>query len=120
MVRRQLGRLALRCLEDVPISRVTSCSSESGVRASNKTISAAPAQYYLQQRRGIVLPAQEESYDTEPTGASYSPALETRVDHYGGVSVIAETDAAVRQGIFQNRDGHRFEDGRYAAFTKVS
>lgn len=117
MVRKQLGRVVLRCFEDGTLSAAVRGRGETALRGSANV--AAAAQACLLQRRGIVLPAQEESYDTEPTGASYGPAPLTYVDRVGAVSVIPEDDEPVQEGIFQNRDGHRFEDGRYAAFTKV-
>ena len=40
---------------------------------------------------------------------------DTIVDAYGAVSVVSE-GTSVEQDIYKNVDGHRFEDGRYAAF----
>ena len=65
------------------------------------------------------MPAQEESYDSDPATDFSKAALNTHVDRVGAVSVIPEGEEAPREGVFENRDGYRFEDGRYAAFTKV-
>lgn len=66
------------------------------------------------------MPAQEESYESESHGPDFTQAaLNTYIDRVGAVSVISEDGEPIREGLFQNRDGHRFEDGRYAAFTKV-
>ena len=65
------------------------------------------------------MPAQEESYDSDPATDFSKAALNTHVDRVGAVSVIPEGEEAPREGVFQNRDGYRFEDGRYAAFTQV-
>ena len=40
---------------------------------------------------------------------------DTVVDAYGAVSVVSE-GTSVEQDVYKNIDGHRFEDGRYAAF----
>lgn len=112
MVRRQLGRAVLRCLEE---NQFSSVKADKAARAAETALAAAPA--CVLQRRGIVLPAQEESYDPEP--AMKRAPLQTQVDRVGAVSVIAETDEPVQEGVYQNRDGHRFEDGRYGAFAKV-
>ena len=58
------------------------------------------------QRRGLVLPAEAE------------PAPEIYVDSVGAVSIVTDTDLAPMPGVFRNVDGHRNEDGRYAAFTE--
>jgi hypothetical protein len=82
-----------------------------------KAASAAPIS--LLQRRGIVMPAQEESYESDPGPDFTQAALNTYIDSVGAVSVISEEEEPMREGLFQNRDGYRNEDGRYAAFTKV-
>lgn len=117
MVRRQLARVLLRSFEDGSLAGVVLDKGGKAVPSANAALLAS--QLSLQQRRGIVLPAQEESYDPDETRAPSGPAPRTHVDRVGAVSVIADHDEPVQEGIFQNRDGHRFEDGRYAAFTKV-
>jgi D-lactate dehydrogenase len=39
------------------------------------------------------------------------------VDRVGAISVVSENDPPFKPGVFQNIDGYREEDGRYAAFT---
>lgn len=118
MVRRQIGVAAYKCIEGAASSRFQALQDVSG-RASSSLI-VVPASYnaFVQQRR-IVLPAQEESYDTDPATDFSTPALKTHVDRVGAVSVISDDEGPVSEGRYQNRDGYRFEDGRYAAFTKV-
>ena len=43
----------------------------------------------------------------------------TRVDHVGAISVVDEADAGLdgEVTVFENVDGKRVEDGRYAAFV---
>jgi D-lactate dehydrogenase len=41
---------------------------------------------------------------------------EVKVDLYGAVSAVLNQNA-VEEGVYKNVDGHRFEDGRYKAFT---
>ena len=60
------------------------------------------------QRRGLVLPAE----------AAEPAAPEIYVDAVGAVSIVTDTDLAPMPGVFRNVDGHRNEDGRYAAFTE--
>ena len=117
MARRQIGRAALKCLESGSSSRLQAACDVS-IRSTGAVL-AAPASYNVLQARGIVMPAQEESYDSDPATDFSKAALNTHVDRVGAVSVIAEGEDAPREGVFQNRDGYRFEDGRYAAFTKV-
>ena len=68
--------------------------------------SAAAGGVATGQRRGLVLPAEVE------------PAPEIYVDSVGAVSIVTDTDLAPMPGVFRNVDGHRNEDGRYAAFTE--
>lgn len=117
MARRQIGRAALKCLEAGSASRLQA-ACEVSCRSTGAVL-AAPASFNVLQARGIVMPAQEESYDSDPATDFSKAALNTHVDRVGAVSVIAEDEDEAQQGVFQNRDGHRFEDGRYAAFTKV-
>ncbi len=65
------------------------------------------------QLRASVLPAQDEYYDQEPSGYRH----ETRVDEFGAVSRVSENELEYQPGLYRNIDGHRNEDGRYAAFT---
>lgn len=117
MARRQIGRAALKCLESASASRLQGVPEVSGRSAG--ALLAAPASFNVLQARGIVMPAQEESYDSDPATDFSKAALNTHVDRVGAVSVLAEEDDEPQEGVFQNRDGRRFEDGRYAAFTKV-
>jgi len=121
MVRRQVGKIAQLCFENSSVTRATTNSIHSITGRGNvfKVASAAPIS--VLQRRGIVMPAQEESYEPlENPGPDFTQAaLNTYIDRVGAVSVISEDGDPIREGLFQNRDGHRFEDGRYAAFTKV-
>ncbi|KAK9843234.1 hypothetical protein WJX74_009043 [Apatococcus lobatus] len=64
------------------------------------------------QLRASVLPAQDEYYDQEP-----SSGFQTRVDDFGAVSQISENELEYQPNLYRNIDGHRNEDGRYAAFT---
>ena len=43
---------------------------------------------------------------------------ETRVDEFGTISLTHKGEQLAQQGLYQNMDGHRFEDGRYAAFIQ--
>lgn len=63
------------------------------------------------QLRASVLPAQDEYYDQAPAG------FQTRVDDFGAVSQISENELEYQPNLYRNVDGHRNEDGRYAAFT---
>ena len=65
------------------------------------------------QLRTSVLPAQDDYYDPEP--ASYTH--QTRVDDFGAVSRVSENELEYQPNLYRNVDGHRNEDGRYAAFT---
>ena len=65
------------------------------------------------QLRTSVLPAQDEYYEQEPSGYVH----ETRVDDFGAVSRISENELEYQPNLYRNIDGHRNEDGRYAAFT---
>lgn len=40
-----------------------------------------------------------------------------KVDLYGAISVVPEGEK-LQEGVFINKDGHRFEDGRYARFME--
>lgn len=42
----------------------------------------------------------------------------TRIDEFGATSVVEEADANFKPTKFENVDGRRIEDGRYAAFTQ--
>ena len=42
----------------------------------------------------------------------------TRVDHVGAISVVDEGEVDGEVAVFENVDGKRVEDGRYAAFVK--
>lgn len=42
----------------------------------------------------------------------------TRIDEYGATSVVEETELDFKPTMFENVDGRRIEDGRYAAFTE--
>ena len=64
------------------------------------------------QLRASVLPAQDEYYDQQP-----STGFQTRVDDFGAVSQISENELEYQPNLYRNIDGHRNEDGRYAAFT---
>jgi len=89
--------------------RAASQAARSAVRVRHAH-SAAPASAAgaaAGQRRGLVMPALEEA-----------PAPEIYVDAVGAVSMVTDSDEVAQPGVFRNVDGHRGEDGRYAAFTE--
>jgi D-lactate dehydrogenase len=66
-----------------------------------------------EQRRGAAQVALKEA----PTLQAVSvPVPAVKVDLVGAISVVPEGER-VEEGVYKNIDGHRFEDGRYAAFT---
>ncbi|GBF96948.1 glycolate dehydrogenase [Raphidocelis subcapitata] len=65
----------------------------------------------FQQTRGAALAAQ--ALKVEP---QVEVVPEIKIDLFGAVSA-AEAEDGIQPGVFKNVDGHRFEDGRYAAFT---
>lgn len=69
------------------------------------------------QVRSAVLPAQEYS-DDEPAPSTSAPPAPIKVDNFGGVSVISESDTHFQANHYYNVDGQRYEDGRYAAFAQ--
>ena len=121
MVRRQVGRLAFRGLKELENTRqaplVRTVTTHVGSQ-KNAELQKSPERSQVQQKRRIGLPAQEEAYDEPSIDFSKQP-LPINIDRVGAVSVVLEDEKNQPQGLFQNRDGFRFEDGRYAAFTKV-
>jgi hypothetical protein len=77
------------------------------VRHAHSAAAAGAAGAHAGQRRGLVMPALEEA-----------PPPEIYVDAVGAVSMVTDSDVAAVPGVFRNVDGHRGEDGRYAAFTE--
>ena len=75
-------------------------------RRAHSAAAAGATGAFAGQRRGLVLPAEAE------------PAPEIYVDSVGAVSLVSDSDLAPMPGVFRNVDGHRNEDGRYAAFTE--
>lgn len=69
----------------------------------------------LQQRCAAMPAMQQTAVKTLPELVFSSTVHATRVDEVGAVSVVSEQDN-VQPGVYRNVDGHRFEDGRYAAF----
>ena len=121
MVRRQVGRTALRCLQDLKNAQASTTSRgvSSSARDGLPSVTAGVIGTQNQQKRSIGLPAQEEAYD-EPVIDFSKKALPINVDRVGAVSVLVdEEDQTQSKGVYENRDGFRLEDGRYAAFTKV-
>ncbi|PNW82667.1 hypothetical protein CHLRE_06g288700v5 [Chlamydomonas reinhardtii] len=66
-----------------------------------------------QQTRQVAQVAVQQS--TQQAVKVVVPAI--KVDLVGAVSSVSESDK-VEPGVFKNVDGHRFEDGRYAAFVE--
>lgn len=131
MTRRQAGRLAFTYLQSFksPASQATTVRGvassakpgKDGLEASKSASGASTEAAQVQQKRRIGLPAQEEAYDEPVIDFSKKP-LPVHIDRVGAVSVVVpeEEGQDQPQGLFQNRDGYRYEDGRYAAFTQVS
>ena len=67
-----------------------------------------------QARAAAAVPAAAAAVRVQP---SLLPL--TRTDEFGAVSILeSEADAGFVPQVFENVDGRRIEDGRYAAFTK--
>ena len=118
---RRLGTTLLRCLEDsLKDRRLSSLSSTASTSARGlHTKPPGPkAGNPAWQKRGNVMPAQQEVLEPEFVHRLTGPAAQTQVDAFGAVSVLAETDESVRAGVYRNLDGYRQEDGRYAAFVQ--
>ena len=86
---------------------------------AKRTVVANPAgstrlPFLQNQLRAVVLPAQESSEDESLP----REVLRTRVDDFGGVSVISEGESDAPPRSYRNVDGQRLEDGRYAAFME--
>ena len=84
---------------------------------AKRTVVANPAgstrlPFLQNQLRAVVMPAQESSEDESLP----REVLRTRVDDFGGVSVISEGESDAPPRSYRNVDGQRLEDGRYAAF----
>lgn len=88
-------------------SAVQAFGNGAAVCVRRRAHSAAAVGAFAGQRRGLVLPAEAEP-----------PLPEIHVDSVGAVSIISESDPVPMPGVFRNIDGHRNEDGRYAAFTE--
>eukprot|EP00887_Chlorella_sp_A99_P004004 scaffold11.g4004.t1 len=65
--------------------------------------------------RQAALPAVQQV--EEPAASQASAPLLTRVDEFGACSVVASEAELAPPTAFENVDGRRIEDGRYAAFT---
>ena len=70
----------------------------------------------LLQHRSAAMPAvQQAAVKALPELVFSSTVHATRVDEVGAVSMVEEQDAS-QPAVYRNVDGHRVEDGRYAAF----
>lgn len=125
MAPRQAGRAVARAFKELQKGSNASATrvSSSSARDAGVSATAVPkpssAAAQAQQVRKIGLPAQEEAYE-EPVIDFRKEPLPVHVDRVGAVSVVPEgEDGGQTRGLYQNRDGFRIEDGRYAAFTKV-
>ncbi|KAL6754380.1 glycolate dehydrogenase [Haematococcus lacustris] len=117
MGRRQLARLlaqanAVRSLHTTPCaSQALPCKpgqpSRSLKQVADDILSG-------QQIRGQAALAAVKT--AEPQTISV-PVPAVKVDLYGAISVVPEGQQ-VQEGVYKNMDGHRFEDGRYAAFVQ--
>lgn len=108
---KQLARLA-RGFQSGKLQEATrSVSTSSAVAAPTKPTNEnkSPA---FQQTRSSSLAA--HAVKTETSTATLVP--EVYVDTFGAVSVVSEEK--VKEGVYKNVDGHRFEDGRYKAFME--
>ena len=65
------------------------------------------------QVRGAALPAQQVATKLRPDALPL-----TRTDEVGAVSIVEPYELGVLPTVFENVDGKRIEDGRYAAFIK--
>ncbi|KAK9807175.1 hypothetical protein WJX73_004038 [Symbiochloris irregularis] len=71
------------------------------------------------QIRAAANPAVELSdEDSQPSTSGQGSAPPIKVDQFGAVSVLSESDSHFKPNTYYNVDGQRFEDGRYAAFAR--
>ena len=70
----------------------------------------------LMQHRSAAMPAvQQAAVKALPELVFSSTVHATRVDEVGAVSMVEDQNAS-QPAVYRNLDGHRVEDGRYAAF----
>lgn len=97
------------------LNEVRSISTQSGGKGLNPTVEQAVGNAALQQQARTVSQVAVKT-------ATQAPSLikvvvpEVKTDLYGAISAISPGEE-VQEGVFRNIDGHRFEDGRYKAFT---
>jgi D-lactate dehydrogenase len=72
------------------------------------------------------LPAEKEVSDDEshtvrslPSDSPSASRPEVVTDHFGAISMICDDNEAERTAKWENKDGRRIEDGRYAAFSEA-
>lgn len=86
-----------------------------GSRAKTATGSSRPG--VAVQQASLVVPAKQEIDDVHQGDASafQRGAPQVAYDFYGAISMVDDEDTQSRA--WQNEDGKRHEDGRYAAFA---
>ena len=69
--------------------------------------------------RAVVTQQQKASLDLKPQ-FRLQEVPQVRTDAVGAISMLSEEDLTVAEGVYENVDGRRYEDGRYKAFMDVS
>jgi hypothetical protein len=77
--------------------------------ADAEPLAASAGSFSQKRHRALAARVQVETQTT-------SAVPEISIDLFGAVSAVSAEE--VQQGVFKNVDGHRFEDGRYKAFTE--
>ncbi len=71
------------------------------------------------QQASLVVPAKQEAYDVHHGDANTfsRTAPPVAFDHFGAISMVTDDQEEGQQVKWQNQDGKRHEDGRYASFA---
>jgi D-lactate dehydrogenase len=108
---RLLGQ-QLKAFQQNEARSISSAANGAAGRGSRSGPAASPAEG---QHRGVAQVAVQQAVQQQQLLKVVVPDI--KVDLVGAVSMVAEGEK-VEPGVFKNMDGHRFEDGRYAAFIE--
>ncbi|MEW5310312.1 MAG: hypothetical protein WDW38_002124 [Sanguina aurantia] len=120
MGKNHVSKLALALRRELQVfgSSVRSISTETkgGVLTSNQAEKAQKLVSEVQTRGAAQVATMTKTQQALPTMTRVIvPSIETNV--FGAVSMVSE-NTVLQEGVYQNADGLRHEDGRYAAFIE--
>lgn len=114
-----LARTLRRCAGQFVHQNQRNFGTHAGLGGRAGIVPAAAQLGNATQRASLVMPASQEMDDLpeHSAGGQHRGSPQVVFDHYGAISMVTEEPDDTKELAWENEDGKRHEDGRYAAFA---